>query len=186
MPFDDSDVDVSDRTGKLDYIAVGTIGKAVGLKGACRVIPFGGTLERMQLPVSLLAGPAKPETTVILESLIQGHKGYTAFFKGHESKESIERIKNYYLFIEKDKLPGAGSQEFYHFELEGMAVITEKPDEMIGMVIQVHNYPTVDALEVRNRDGRTIIIPLTKQIIQRIDKAKGRIVVSAGSLEGLL
>ena len=183
MPCDDSCPALPDKTGSADYIAVGTIGKAVGLKGECRIVPFGGTLERIKLPVSLKAGCKEPEMTVVLKALIKQPKGYKAFFGGHESRESVERIKNHTLFIEKDRLPFSGSNEFYHFELEGMDVISEGLNETIGSVIHVHNYPTVDALEVRKNDGRTIIIPLTEQVIKRIDKDKRCIVVSPGTLE---
>jgi len=186
VPCDDSGPAPQDTTGSAEYIAVGTVGKAVGLKGECRIFPFGNTLERIQLPVQLRVGSAVPEIAITLTALHGEPNGYKAFFGGYGSRESIESIKNHTLFIEKENLPVAGSDEFYHFELEGMSVFVEGAEESTGSVIRVHNYPTVDALEIRTNDGRNLTVPMTAQVIKRIDKGTRSIVIAPGALEDFI
>jgi len=58
--------------------------------------------------------------------------------------------------------------------------------ESTGSVILVHNYPTVDALEIRTNDGRNLTVPMTAQVIKRIDKGTRSIVIAPGALEDFI
>lgn len=169
-----------------EYIAIATIGRPVGLDGWCRVFTFGNTLEKIELPYSLRAGIKNPTVTVMLKELGQDTKGYRGLFEGYGSRESIDTLKKFQLFVEKDKLPLHKHDEFYHFELEGMKVFCNESKECIGKVIHVHNYPTVDALEVKKISGCTFIVPMTEEAIKRIDRNSREIIISDSTVEELL
>lgn len=173
-------------TGKKEYIAIATVGRPVGLSGWCRIITFGRTLEKVKIPFTLTAGLKYPKEEVILRELRQDAKGYKGLFKGYDTREEIESLKNSQLFIEKEKLPVAGENEYYHFELEGIDVFSRGNDKYIGKVNCVHNYPTVDALEVGKEDGSSCILPMTEQVIERIDKKNRKIYIFDAAIEELL
>lgn len=172
---------------KEEHIAIARIGKPVGLKGLCRIIPFGRTLEKIELPYKLMSGREYPERNVILEELHHSSKNqYKGIFREFNSKELIDSLKNSILFIEEKRLPQNDAEVFYHFELEGMKVVSWDSRDNIGIVVKVFNYPTVDALEVRRENGYTFIIPMTKESVKKIDAKENVIFVSDSVMEELL
>ena len=186
MASDSSDSSKSSEDYHPDYIAIAQVGRPVGLNGWCRIYTFGGTLEEVKVPYNVKAGTKNPEVAVILQELHKDAKGYRGLFKGYETRDDVEVLKNYQLFIEKNRLPETQENEFYHFELEEMTVFFNKKKERLGKVVHVYNYPTVDALEVRKADGSTLLIPMSENIIEKIDKDNQKIFVYDSAIEELL
>ena len=178
----------SGETGAFtgEYIAIATVGKPVGLEGWCRLIPFGETLKRVMVPCKVMTGIETPENCVELVELRKVPKGHQARFLGYDDRDSVDSLKHRRLFIKENQLPGIAENEYYHFELENMAVYGQRSQEYIGSVITVHNYPTVDALEIRKKSGFTFIVPLTKEIVLSVDTAEKKIIVADAALEELL
>ncbi len=167
-------------------IVIATVGRPVGLDGWCRIFPSGNTLAAAALPLRVKAGVGKPEITVILKELRKDGKGYRGHFDGYENREHIDAIKNFQLFLPKENLPDNQPDEYYHFELEGMAVYSIDRNEYIGTVINVHNYPTVDALEISLKNGKTVIFPMTKEAVREINKEGSTIFIDDSIIEELL
>jgi ribosomal 30S subunit maturation factor RimM len=67
-----------------------------------------------------------------------------------------------------------------------MAVIGDVSREKIGTVIAVHNYPTIDALEIRKMHGASFLLPMTKEIIHKIDTDTKQIIVNDAAINELL
>ena len=183
VPSDSSEVP---EVRKTEFIAIATVGRPVGLKGWCRIVTFGNTLEKAKIPYTISAGFEKPDLSVTLKELRKDAKGYKGLFKGYDTREEVELLKNRQIFIEKEKLPAIRENEFYHFELEGMEVFNNGNNRCIGKVNRVFNYPTVDALEVRKADGSLFIVPMSEQVIERIDKEDQKIFVNESAIEELL
>ncbi len=169
-----------------DLVAIATVGRPVGLDGWCRIFPSGNTLAAASLPLRVEAGAGKPEITVTLKELRKDGKGYRGHFDSYENREHIDAIKNFQLFLPKKNLPDNQPDEYYHFELEGMAVYRMEKNEHIGTVINVHNYPTVDALEITLEKGKTVIFPMTKETVREINKESRTIFIDDSIIEELL
>lgn len=186
MESDSSDSSKSPEAYKTEYIAIATVGRPVGLEGWCRIYTFGGTLEKVKFPFETLAGMKSQKIPVTLKEFHRDSKGYRGLFEGYESREDVYTLKNCQLFIEQDKLKTTEENEFYHFELEGMSVFCNKRKEFIGKVINVYNYPTVDALEVKKTDGHIVIIPMTEDVVEKIDKDNRKIFICDSAVKELL
>lgn len=168
------------------HIAIATVGRPIGLDGWCRIFPHGNTLLATSIPLQVKAGPEKPEITLTLRELSKDGKGYRGRFEGYANWERVDTVKNYQLFMPKENLPDNQPDEYYHFELEGMAVYRKGENEPIGTVINVHNYPTVDALEVAMKKGNRCIVPMTKDTVKKIDKESRAVIIDDAALEELL
>ena len=186
MEPDSSDSSRRSQDNHSEYVAIARLGRSFGLNGWCRIYAFGTTLGKVKVPYRVMAGIKNPEVTVFLNELKSDAKGYKGRFKGYETKDDVEVLKNYQLFIEINKLPKTRENEFYHFELEEMSVFLIKKKERLGKVVHVHNYPTVDALEVGKNDGSTLLIPMRENIIEKIDKDNLKIFVFDAAIEELL
>jgi len=173
-------------TERPDFITVGVIGKAVGLQGFCRIRVFGKTLEE-KIPETLYLGQGPKHTTAVsLEKIRPDKTGYAARFSGCTRREDAEALRGKYIYVKSDDLHGLEEDEFYHFELEGMQVLSGDEGNLVGTVVTVHNYPTTDAIEVKRTNGRTVILPFNKECVLSVDTQEKKIMVSPDKLEELL
>jgi 16S rRNA processing protein RimM len=168
-------------------IAIGQVRKPFGLKGFCYADGFGKALAGLKAPCSVLAGLSETQTRpVVITELKSSPRGFVCRFEGGDDRESAETFRDVFLFIDQSDLAPLKGNEFYHFELEGMTVVTAKSQKTVGTVLNVENFPTVDALNVRKEDGSMIIIALGKGIIEKIDRKNKCVVVSETALEQII
>ena len=167
-------------------ITIGSIGKPVGLTGSCLVRPHGATLERMRIPVGVFAGVSESNCSpMIIEKRTSHPKGFLCTFGGVNDPENAGRLHGMQLFIETRELPRLSENAFYHFELVGMKVATDT-GRQLGQIAEVHNFPTVDSVEVGISPGTTVMIPLTGEAIAGIDREAGIITVRQTFIDELL
>lgn len=167
-------------------IALGTVAKAIGLAGACGVRVYGDTLRGLRLPADVYVGSS--ETDCSLMSMVKiafNPKGPVCSFAGIDTPESAEALRGKLLFIRNESLPRLAEGSFYHFELAGLMVKTDQGNRL-GTVESVHNFPTVDSIEVRRPNGETIMIPLCSDALANIDRAAGVVTLRQAFIDELL
>lgn len=170
-----------------DLVAVGKVGRAVGLDGICAVEAFGSTLLESEYPLVVRIGKNETDTSHIqIEELQKRPKGIVCRFEGISDRTAAEQITGQLVFIERSRLPELRNDEYYHFELEGMTVFSDLDNELIGIVSTVYNFPAADTLEVKRNDGSLILIPLSAGSVLQISKSDKRIIVRKEFLEELL
>ncbi len=82
------------------------------------------------------------------------------------------------LAVPRDSLPALGEDEYYAFQLVGLAV-EEEGGRFLGRVEQVVDYPANDVLELDSG----VSLPLVGACVRSVDVEGGRIVVSPGFVE---
>lgn len=82
------------------------------------------------------------------------------------------------LAVARETLPPADEDEYYVFELVGLAV-EEEGGRVLGRVRDVLEYPANDVLELDSGAS----LPLVGACVRQIDLAAGRIVVAPGFAE---
>jgi 16S rRNA processing protein RimM len=168
-------------------IAIGRVRKPFGLKGQFYADAFGKALGMLRAPKKVFCGRDEAGTVPIaLVEIRETPRGFLGRFEGCETVEDAERFRGTYLFLKKSELPGLENNEYYHFELEGMTVVAEQIDKPVGVVVEMQSFPTTDALVVRKEDGSTILVPMNKDFIKKIDRDKGCVVVNASALEAIV
>jgi 16S rRNA processing protein RimM len=135
----------------------------------------------------VLLGVSEMQTSpVVITDLKQSPRGFVIRFEGSDSRDTAETFRNGYLFLDQSGLEPLKAHEYYHFELEGMTVVTTETQKPIGVVTNVEILPTVDALNVRKDDGSMLLIALGKGIIEKIDRENKCIMVSESALEQII
>jgi 16S rRNA processing protein RimM len=170
-----------------EWIAIGIVRKPVGLEGLCAVEPFGATLASLSPPCSICIGRECDETEdMVIDTIVPLPKGLRCGFRGRKDRAAVEGLRGSLIFIEKEKLPVRGEGSYYHFELKGAGVFSDRDGSRIGTVVEVHNYPASDTLEVEREGGSPLLLPLAGQAVAAIDAAGGRITVRQSFIEELL
>jgi 16S rRNA processing protein RimM len=174
-------------SGSNDCIAIAIIRKPIGLAGWCGVTALGNSLAQLDAPLTVLAGrSAETARSIVIEEIVLEPKGFRLLFEGYADRDSVEALRDLTLFLPRDRLPSLDEGEFFHFEMEGMAVVDAESGQEVGVVEVVHNYPSVDAVEVRTVAGHLAMIPLTRDAVEKIDRAGRRILIRGSQCEDLL
>jgi 16S rRNA processing protein RimM len=79
------------------------------------------------------------------------------------------------LAVLRDELPPTGEDEYYEFQLIGLAV-EEEGGRSLGRVVALHPGPANDALELEGG----LLLPLVAACVQEVDLDAGRIQVARG------
>ena len=163
--------------GKGDFVLVGEIGRAHGLKGEVRVKSY------TEDPRAI-AGYGPLVTADGRELVLQGVRPapgaaadlLIARVEGVATREAAEALNRTQLSVPRGRLPPAEEDEFFLADLVGLAV-EDTRGEPLGKVVAVPNYGGGDLLEIVPRaGGASALLPFTKAFVPVIDLAGGRIV----------
>ncbi len=80
------------------------------------------------------------------------------------------------LYVGRDRLPAADDEEFYHADLIGLAA-TLADGTPFGTVAAVWDFGAGDSVEIELPDGKTIMVPFTKEAVPVVDLPAGRVVI---------
>jgi 16S rRNA processing protein RimM len=155
-------------------LCVGIITGAQGIRGAVRIKSF--TADPLDIdaygPVSDEAGTRSFE----LESIGQSKGVVVATLSGVTDRNAAEALKGMQLFVERDRLPPADDEEYYHADLLGLAaeLVTGEP---LGRITAVYDFGAGDALEVTGADGGVVMVPFTKAAVPVVDLEAGKVVI---------
>ncbi|HKZ46410.1 MAG TPA: ribosome maturation factor RimM [Thermodesulfobacteriota bacterium] len=160
------------------------VGKVVGIHGIhgeIKILPYGDCDKKPWKEIYLFRG----EHALICEVTDnRPHKGVIlASIKGYKDRNRAGELAGYDVFVEKASLPMLPEGEYYHFQLEGMEVITDE-GKKIGVATSVLLTGSNDVYVVKDSLGKEFLIPATADVIQKIDVDTGKIVIHL--IEGLL
>jgi len=165
-------------------VAVATIGRPSGLKGACSLFPIGETLLSADFPIEIWIGNDSGVRKITLSEISGEMRNYRAYFDGISDRDEADELKNLLLYIEKERLPKLEDGEFYFRDLLGLSV-EDETGEVLGTVKEIFNYPTTDAFDVRLINGRTITIPFKDEIVKKVIVGEKKIVVDSVQISEL-
>jgi 16S rRNA processing protein RimM len=96
--------------------------------------------------------------------------------EGMDSRPAAEELRGLPLIVEADDAPALAEGEWWGHELEGCEVFDgERP---LGTVSRLVGLPSCEALEVRRSKGETVLVPMVKDAIRRIEVSERRIEVN--------
>jgi 16S rRNA processing protein RimM len=151
-----------------DFVPVGRVGKPHGLDGSFFVE---GPSERAEAFARGAVLYVDGEAVKVVVSK-----------RGSQNRPVIKlerRVeRGAMLTVPRDSLPALGDDEYYAFQLVGLAV-EEEGGRLLGRVADVVDYPANDVLELDSG----LSLPLVEACVLKVDLDGGRIVVTAGFAE---
>jgi 16S rRNA processing protein RimM len=154
-------------------VLLGEIGAAQGLRGEVRIRAY------TEEPGGLMRyGPLDDEggtRQIEIESVRATPKALIARIKGVTTREAAEALNRTKLYISRARLPERETDEWYHADLIGLAVV-DRQGEPIGTVIAVLNFGAGDLIEIRPAaGGESLVVPFTDATVPEVDLVAGRL-----------
>jgi 16S rRNA processing protein RimM len=162
--------------GEAEFVAVGRITRAHGVKGEVAVLPLTQVQGRFEPGSRLLAGPEHRPLTV---SAVRPHRSrLLVTFEELPDRTAAETMAGAYLFVPAEDVPTPPEGEFWPHQLVGCSVVTDRGDRL-GVIKEVVHGVANDIWVAVGDDGREVLIPALKDVVTSVDLKAGRVEVRA-------
>ena len=156
------------------WVCVAKVVAAHGLQGALKLRCFTERAEDVAAYGPLHDGADGRQ--LVLRVIGQAPGGVLAKFDGIADRGAAEALRGTLLYVPRAALPEPAEDEFYHADLEGLAV--ELGDgRHLGTVRGVDNFGAGDVLEIAAESGAVLNLPFDRATVPVVDLARRRLVV---------
>ncbi|WP_106627878.1 ribosome maturation factor RimM [Selenomonas massiliensis] len=153
-------------------IVIGRVGAAHGIHGDLRIIPLTDFPERFSALREVMVGD---ELLHVAHVKPQG-KNFLMRFREYTVREDAQRLTGRLLTVARAEAAPLDEGEYYVFDIVGLTVYDEEDNEL-GSVENVLRTGSNDVYAVRSEDGRELLIPALRAVVQSIDVPSGRMTV---------
>jgi len=163
------------------WIPVGVLGRPKGLQGAIWLRPFNEDIAALRVGLTVrLKREGLGEKVLSIATLSEDGKGITVTFSGERTREAVEALVLAEVSVRRSDLAPLAEGEFYHCDMPG-APVHDRSGALVGEVVEVIAYPSVDAVVVRTPKGDREV-PMTETFVVSVDTEAG-VVLADGALD---
>lgn len=164
-------------------LEVGQIVNTFGIKGFVKVKPWVNDIERFD-DLEKVYVKIKKETQKLEIEEVKYHKDMVLIkFKGIETVEQAETLRNCYLEIDREDAVPLEEGTYYIVDLLESKVYTDE-GEYIGKLEDIYNTGAKDIYVVKNELGKTVLLPGIPEVIKEVNLEEKKITVHL--LKGLV
>lgn len=154
-------------------LAVGTVGRAHGLRGEVAVEVRTDDPEGRFTVGAALATDRGP---LVVERVRRQADRFYLTFEGVTDRTSAESLRGLELLVEVDEDAPAEDDAWYPHQLRGLRA--ELVDGTVaGEVVGLEHLPAQDALVIREADGTQSLVPFVRALVPVVDLPGGRVVL---------
>ncbi|MCR4762719.1 MAG: ribosome maturation factor RimM [Lachnospiraceae bacterium] len=168
-----------------DEFQVGVVAKPHGIHGEVNVFPTTDDPSRFrELKEVVLVHPKEGRRTLAIEGVKFVQKFAVLKFKGLDTVESVERYRSCPLMVDRAHAIPLQEGEYYVADIIGLSVVDEEGGRTLGEIVDVIETGANDVYEMRDGDGRSVMIPAIRDCIRRVDIEEG--ILEIHVMKGLL
>ena len=176
-----SDSDFQTVPAGEEWLAVGKVVGAQGLRGELRVNPASDFPERFTQPGPRWLqgkGAAPQEMTLTSGRQLPGRSLFIVRFKGVDSRSAAEALVGQTLLVSADDRPELEEGEFHLLDLVGLEARLDANDNaVVGTVSDLISGGN-DLLEITRPDGRKLLVPFVEQIVPEVHQTEGWLLIT--------
>ena len=165
-------------------LQIGKIVNVQGVRGEVRVIPLTDNPERYNKLEWVYIDKNGIKDKYYIESVKFLKKLVVLKFKGIDSVEAAETLRNTHILIDRKDAVKLPEDSFFICDLIGLKVIDEKGC-YLGELVNVLHTGSNDVYAVKGEDDREILIPALKSVVSGISFEEGKmsVIVPKGLLD---
>lgn len=179
MPNNVSNESQTDKSD--DYVVLGKLTSAYGVKGWLRVYSYTSPMEGILDYAEWIVQHRGARTTRRLSQGRRQGKGLVASLEGVNSREQAEQLAGAEILLPKQVLPELETGDYYWYQLEGLRVVTLQGVDL-GIVDYLFETGANDVLVIKGDahsvDDRERLLPfLPDEVIRETDLDAGILTV---------
>ena len=161
-----SNIQGSLQVSEPEFICIGKIHRAHGIKGDVILDPMTDFPERIRRGKIVYAGREHKKLTV---SRVRQKDPYLLVgFAELEDETSAGEYRNQYVYVKASDLPKLPDGEYYFHELIGLEAV-DMNNEHVGTLTEILETGANDVYVIRKDDGTEELVPDVPQFINHID-----------------
>jgi len=150
-------------------VAIGRIGAPYGVKGWAHVQSYTNPPDNiLRYKTWNLQIKDKWQKVLVIEARAQG-KSFVAALEGYETRESIAKLTNIEIWVNRQELPDLQEDDHYWVDLIGMTVITVS-GEVLGTIDSLFETGSNDVVVVKGENKEYLIPYIPEDYIVEIDR----------------
>ena len=172
-----------------EFLVVGQVVAAQGLKGEVRILPASDFPQRFTEPGSRWLrrrGHNEQEVQLLNGRQLPGKELFVVRFEGINDRTAAESLVHQEFLVAADDIPELEDGEFHVRDLQGLSVRLENESDPIGVVVDLHHGGN-DLLEIELKaDGRRCLVPFVEAIVPQVELEEGWLLITPpkGLLDG--
>lgn len=152
-----------------DCYQLGYVVKPHGLKGEVQIFLDVDSPQEYNELESVFVLRGQQLVPFFIESIaVRGDKAIVAF-EDVETVEEAKGLKSAALYLPLDSLPELDDESFYYHDLVNYSLV-DKEQQVIGKISAVLDTGAQELLEVKHDSGKEILVPLSDELIIKVDK----------------
>jgi len=157
-----------------DWIAVGRIARAHGVKGEVAVLPLSDVKARFLAGSRLFAGDVAHRQLTVTSSRPHQQRLLVVFDELRD-RDAAQAVAGEYLFVPAEEAPPLPEGEYWPHELEGCEVSTVG-GRTLGRIREIVRTAANDVWVAEGAGGQ-VLIPALKDVVESVDVVSRRVVV---------
>jgi 16S rRNA processing protein RimM len=158
-------------------IPLAEVARPHGIRGELRLKVYNRDSDLLrQVSAVTLQLPSGKRSQVALKSARWANEALLVTLESCKDRNAAEALRGAQLLVDRAAFPPPEEDEYYACDLEGASVFDV--DGEVGVVKEVVEYPTCDALLVEGADG-SIEIPMIDGVVVSVDLDARKIVVTS-------
>ena len=166
-----------------EFLEIGQIVNTFGIKGMVKIKPFTDDITRFDNLKKVYIESNKTKKQYEIEE-VKYHKDMVLIkFKGIETVEQAETLRNSYLEINREDAIPLEEGTYFIADLLESDVYTDE-GELLGKLEDIYNSGSKDIYVVKNELGKTVLLPGIPEVIKEVNIEESKIIVHL--LKGLV
>ncbi len=160
----------------LPNLEIGQIVNTFGIKGIVKVKPFTDDIKRFDNLKTVYIKKNNTQKEYEIEE-VKYHKDMVLIkFKGVDTVEQAELLRNAYLTISRDSAEKLEEGRYYIVDMLGLEVYTDE-QVLLGTLEDIFNTGSNDIYVVKDKQGKQILLPAIQDVIKQIDMENRKMIV---------
>ena len=160
----------------LPNLEIGQIVNTFGIKGIVKVKPFTDDIKRFDNLKTVYIEKNNTQKEYEIEE-VKYHKDMVLIkFKGVDTVEQAELLRNAYLTISRDSAEKLEEGRYYIVDMLGLEVYTDE-QVLLGILDDIFNTGSNDIYVVKDKQGKQILLPAIQDVIKQIDMENRKMIV---------
>ena len=167
-----------------DYLIIGKIGGAHGVRGEVKIIPLTDDVRRFSSlsECMLLDEKEHIKETLEVEKTRVDETRTLIKFKGIDDRDEVGKLTGYFIGVTRDNAVKLPEGRFFIADLIGLTVVDSERGEL-GTIKDIMNSGASDIIIVKRKGKNELLIPYLNAIVTNVDLSAG--VMSVTLPEGL-